>query len=307
MTSIGERLREERLRRGLGVEQIAEQLKINPSMLTAIETGNLDRLPGGFFRRSFVRQYARALGITDEEIDAELKRIDGDEAATAEHQSEPAFRPEIDRGPVTPTHSPSRLGGPQSLGSLIAFLLIVAVCSGIYALWERTRQAETAPASTNRPASAASRSSQPERTAPAPFQITPQPAAPALGQTEPGSAPPSTSAPATEQAAPQQPAASGAPVRLQLSAATEVWIRVREDGKLLFEGTLNPGESRTFEGQKSVIARIGRPGSVTANWNGKPTGPLGPAENPITLEFTPETYRIVPPQPAVPPPPADAP
>jgi cytoskeletal protein RodZ len=46
MTSIGERLREERLRRGLGVEQIAERLKINPSMLTAIETGDLDRLPG---------------------------------------------------------------------------------------------------------------------------------------------------------------------------------------------------------------------------------------------------------------------
>ncbi|HWR53552.1 MAG TPA: RodZ domain-containing protein [Bryobacteraceae bacterium] len=307
MISIGERLREERLRRGLGVEQIAEQLKINPSMLVAIETGDLDRLPGGFFRRSFVRQYARALGVPDDEIEAELKRIDGDEAANAVNQGEPAFRPQIDRGPVTVARSHTRLGGPQPLGALIAFLLIVAACSAIYALWERTRQAETAPVGISQPARTASESRLPEQTPPAPVEATPLAAAPTQGQAEPTGVPSSTEPSTPATAAPQQAPVSGAPVRLELSAATEVWVRIREDGQLLFQGTINAGETRRFEGQKAVVARIGRPGSVTINWNGKPTGPLRPADSPITLEFTPETYRIVPPQPAEQPPPADAP
>lgn len=305
MSSIGERLREERLRRGLGVEQIAEQLKINPSMLTAIETGNLDRLPGGFFRRSFVRQYARALGIPSEEIEAELKRIDGDEAQPTMQQSEIAFRPEIDRRPVTPASSPSRMGGPQPLGSLIAFLLIVAACTGIYALWERTRDADTGPATAARQAPAAAK--RPQASQPAPVAGVQQPAPPTQEPAESGSVPPSSPSPLTDEPEPAQRPTPSAPVRLEMRAATEVWVRIREGGTVLFEGTLQPGVSRTFEGQKAVIARIGRPGAVTVTWNGKPTGTLGPAESPITLEFTPETFRIVPRQPSAEPQPADAP
>ena len=68
MTSIGDRLRQERLRRGLDIYQLAEQTKINASMLEAIEADDLEKLPGRFFTRSFIRQYAKALGLDDDEF-----------------------------------------------------------------------------------------------------------------------------------------------------------------------------------------------------------------------------------------------
>ena len=58
MSSIGELLRRERIRRGFGLEQISQELKIAPRFLEAIEDDRFDRLPGALFAKSFVRQYA---------------------------------------------------------------------------------------------------------------------------------------------------------------------------------------------------------------------------------------------------------
>ena len=59
---IGETLRRERLKRNLDFEQISRELKISRRFLEAIENDQFDKLPGGVFAKSFVRQYARLLG-----------------------------------------------------------------------------------------------------------------------------------------------------------------------------------------------------------------------------------------------------
>src|SRR5690348_8598494 len=74
MSSVGETLRRERLRRNLDLDRVSRETKINVKMLEAIEAEDFDRLPGGVFTRSFVRQYARLLGLDEEEILAELQR-----------------------------------------------------------------------------------------------------------------------------------------------------------------------------------------------------------------------------------------
>ena len=63
MTSVGETLRRERLRTGLDLHKVAEDTKISVRMLELIEADQFDKLPGGVFARSFVGQYARALGL----------------------------------------------------------------------------------------------------------------------------------------------------------------------------------------------------------------------------------------------------
>src|SRR6185312_14687662 len=68
MTSIGETLRRERVRQGFDVEYIATRTKIGLHLIEAIEADQFDRLPGGVFARSFVRQYARLLGLDEEEL-----------------------------------------------------------------------------------------------------------------------------------------------------------------------------------------------------------------------------------------------
>jgi len=74
MTSIGETLRRERLKRNLELAQIAQELKISARFLEAIEAGQLDKLPGGVFTRSFIVQYARLLGLDGDKIAGELQR-----------------------------------------------------------------------------------------------------------------------------------------------------------------------------------------------------------------------------------------
>jgi cytoskeletal protein RodZ len=64
--SVGEVIRSERLRQGLGLAAIAKATKIRLDLLEAIEAGHFDELPAGAYRRSFLRQYAHALGMDEE-------------------------------------------------------------------------------------------------------------------------------------------------------------------------------------------------------------------------------------------------
>src|SRR5438445_11620355 len=75
MISVGETLRRERLKRNLELDQISQELKISSRFLESIEDERFDRLPGGVFAKSFVRQYARHLGLDEEELAAEVQRI----------------------------------------------------------------------------------------------------------------------------------------------------------------------------------------------------------------------------------------
>jgi cytoskeletal protein RodZ len=54
--------------RGVSLDAIAEATRINPFYLRAIETGDLDKLPGEFYARSYARQYARAAGFDEREL-----------------------------------------------------------------------------------------------------------------------------------------------------------------------------------------------------------------------------------------------
>src|SRR5579872_5547941 len=74
MTAIGETLRRERLRRNLDLQNVSRELKISSKMLEAIEEEKFDRLPGGVFAKAFVRQYARFLGLDEEELANEVQR-----------------------------------------------------------------------------------------------------------------------------------------------------------------------------------------------------------------------------------------
>jgi cytoskeleton protein RodZ len=49
MTSVGETLRRERLKRNLDLDHITHELKISRRLLNAIESDQYDRLPGGVF------------------------------------------------------------------------------------------------------------------------------------------------------------------------------------------------------------------------------------------------------------------
>src|ERR1700722_12740418 len=63
MTSVGEILRSARETQGRGVAEIAEELCLTQRYLHALERDDLSHLPGTFFYKSFVKQYAAILGV----------------------------------------------------------------------------------------------------------------------------------------------------------------------------------------------------------------------------------------------------
>jgi cytoskeletal protein RodZ len=61
-------LAQHRKRGGLTLEQIAESTKISVRFLRAIESEEYATLPGGIFARSYLRQYAAAIGFDEEKL-----------------------------------------------------------------------------------------------------------------------------------------------------------------------------------------------------------------------------------------------
>lgn len=65
--TIGEQLRTTREDRGIPLREISDQTRISMHYLEAIESNDYKRLPGGIFNRSFVKAYAKYVGIDEKE------------------------------------------------------------------------------------------------------------------------------------------------------------------------------------------------------------------------------------------------
>jgi cytoskeleton protein RodZ len=66
MGSFGEDLKQAREAKGVALDLIANTTKITTRYLQAVEQERFDQLPGGVFRRSIVRSYARTAGLDEE-------------------------------------------------------------------------------------------------------------------------------------------------------------------------------------------------------------------------------------------------
>jgi hypothetical protein len=85
--SFGARLRAHRERQQVSLEAIAAATKIKTSLLEELEADNVRHWPGGVFRRSFMRDYARAIGLDPEPIVAEFLARYPDPIALAEAEA----------------------------------------------------------------------------------------------------------------------------------------------------------------------------------------------------------------------------
>src|SRR5258708_23415419 len=126
MASVGELLRKARLERGLDLASRAAGTKIKEVFLAAVEADDRKKLPhGGFFYKSFVRQYAAALGLAYGELEAEVDRSLGfDEPLPLPGQDEPSTAKVVPRVPQA-RESVLHRGG-RALSSVAVFVLVLA-------------------------------------------------------------------------------------------------------------------------------------------------------------------------------------
>ena len=57
-----------RQRKGISLEQIVQTTKISQRFLVAIENEEFEKLPGGVFNTSYIRQYAACIGYEAKQL-----------------------------------------------------------------------------------------------------------------------------------------------------------------------------------------------------------------------------------------------
>lgn len=73
--ALGARLVELREAQALSLERVAEELRLTPAMLSAMEQGRYDQLPEPIFVRGYLRSYARLLGADEQAVLADYDRL----------------------------------------------------------------------------------------------------------------------------------------------------------------------------------------------------------------------------------------
>jgi cytoskeletal protein RodZ len=68
MSDLGQQLRKARIDQKISLEDLQESTKIRKRYLEAIEEGNYKILPGNFYVRAFIKNYAEAVGLDPNEV-----------------------------------------------------------------------------------------------------------------------------------------------------------------------------------------------------------------------------------------------
>ena len=270
MPSPGKLLQQERLKREVTLATLASQTCICSRYLQAIEEDDPKILPGDFFHRSFVKQYAQALHLDQQTTDAilaEMKPI-----------------PEVDPVPAL-THayqtaqSEGRSSGLYRPSTRVAVALLATVligCSGVFAIWYKTHNEEEAAAEPATP---------PAQT---PISAVAEPSTP---QTAPSDTPPAPSVPP-----PEAHAVEPGKIQVDLEAKEKTWVSLSSEGKTVFSGVLDPEEIKNFAVSENAKLMTGNAAGLDVRWNGKPIGPIGSRGQVRTVLLSAHTYQILPPR-----------
>lgn len=68
MKEIGEKLKETRELMGISIDEVAEDLKLRPNQIEAIEIGNMEIFKDIFKLKTLIKEYAKYLGLDFEEL-----------------------------------------------------------------------------------------------------------------------------------------------------------------------------------------------------------------------------------------------
>lgn len=132
MMEIGERLREAREAAGITLDSLQETTKIQKRYLMAIEQGNFHILPGKFYARAFIKEYALAVGLNPTELLNEF----GEEVPQAEtKQTEQYTRMQRSRRADNASKSPAIL---SVIPAIIVALLIIGIIFVAITLYQKS-------------------------------------------------------------------------------------------------------------------------------------------------------------------------
>ena len=74
--AFGRYLSQQRQLRGLSRDDVSRVTKISPSLIAALEEGQVERLPGRIFVVNYIRAYAQVIGLEPEEAILRFQEVE---------------------------------------------------------------------------------------------------------------------------------------------------------------------------------------------------------------------------------------
>lgn len=230
MGSFGDWLRRQREMREINLRDIADRTKISLRYLEAMEANRFDLLPAPIFAKGFLREYARYVGLSPDDVVNHYLSVHYPEELPADPKEDTKVRSRPK--PVDPGQPPVRRNWSYGLVlALAGVVLLVLVAVAAYFADRRGDEPATA--------------------AQAPAIAAPPPAP--VGQPPP--------APAPE---PQ------APLEVALDFTKDCWVEAVIDGKNRFSELRVQGEALQLEAEQSIVLTLGNAGAVDVQVNGYP-------------------------------------
>lgn len=156
--TLGEKLRKAREEKGISISEVAEQTRISPLYLDAIDADNFKPLPGGIFNKGFIRSYAKYVGVDEQEALDDYKRMSA-ASETAEQEKLSSYRPEV--------LTDDRTGSSIVPTVIFAVIILALMTAGILFLVDYIQNQQTEPILTSAN-TAANNSNNSTQTAPTP-------------------------------------------------------------------------------------------------------------------------------------------
>ena len=279
-STAGAQLRAAREALGLSQDAVAQQLKLAPRQVRAIEEDDYARLPGRTFVRGFVRNYARLVHLDPGAVVAGLPRVDG---------TSPLDRPSLTAVSRPMAEMPVASGRRNSPTRWLIPLILIAIvaAAGVYEFTrapspsrrvavENAAPAPSAPTPASQTttalpnpldnAKAAATVSVPEK-ADALANAAPAATAP-LGDASSGTTTSTPTSAAATAPAPSPPAAGN--VTLLLTFKDKSWVEVKDgNGAPIFHQTGAAGTTQTVTGAPPLDVVIGNGIGVGVTFRGQ--------------------------------------
>jgi cytoskeleton protein RodZ len=255
--SLGARLKRERERRKITLDEVSSSTKITPRMLKALEEDHFDQLPGGIFNKGFIRAYARHLGLDEEQaISDYLAATTALQAAREPEEALAAAARAADSRALEKYNRPDELPWGK-----LAIVLLAASLG--FAIWGwRSRDHSRHPI---------------------------QAATPAISTSVPDAPVPQASAsPVTAASAASFTAPSDAGMTLLIHAREDSWLTIVADGKETMREILPAHSDKTVQAQREIRVRAGNTGGLDFTFNGASLPRQGDLDEVKILDFRPD-------------------
>jgi len=266
-STAGAQLRAAREAAGWSQETVAQQLKLAPRQVRAIEEDDYARLPGRTFVRGFVRNYARLLRLDPAGVIAALPRGEG---------TSPLDRPSltaVSRPMVElPVASVRRNSWTRWL---IPFaLLAIVAAAGVYEFVRSAGSSRRPPAENTTPATPPQMPATPSTALPNPLASAKTESAAPTEKSESAAAASNANAPAAEPAAATAtaptPSAAASNAPLLLTFKEKSWVEVKDgNGAAIFMQTGAAGTTQTLSGTPPLDVSIGNAAGVSVTYRGQ--------------------------------------